>query len=395
MTGQRGSSLQGAVDWTKFAKPEDVPEWISKAYADTYQGPHDEAAADRGPVDGPTAAAAVTPALLAAHYRLGSHRPAGESRVAIYPLDDPAGFGPALQVVTDNGAMLMDSVTVLLHRLGVAYAAILNPVFQVRRNADGDLLSVEPTTSDSGAIDETWIHVQLSPSVDPAALQEAERLLPGVLADVRRVAADSAAMLAILNDLANDVETNAGGRYPGPDSGDVATLLRWLADGHFTLLGYQRCPVRNGRVSGDEATTSLGVLRRRKGSRPRLTDDTELLALAQTDVASYLRFGAYPYVIAVRENVDGSVFEHRLDRPVHGRRHERRRPGDSDHFAQGPRGARVGRPRRRPSGTTGARRHPDRAALGAFRAQRRAAVGDGQSCGGSRIGAPSTAVLAR
>src|ERR1700737_1484288 len=312
MTGQRGSSVQGAVDWTKFAKPEDVPEWISKAYADTHQGPHDEAAADSGPFGGPTAAAAVTPALLAAHYRLGRHRPAGESRVAIYPLDDPAGFGPALQVVTDNGAMLMDSGTVLLHRLGVAYAAILTPVFQVRRNADGDLLGVEPTTSDSGAIDETWIHIQLSPSVDPTALREAERLLPGVLADVRRVAADSAAMLAILNDLANDVETNAGGRYPGPDSGDVATLLRWLADGHFTLLGYQRCPVRNGRVSGDEATTSLGVLRRRKRSRPRLTDDTELLAVAQTDVASYLRFGAYPYVLAVRENVDGSVFEHRL-----------------------------------------------------------------------------------
>ena len=53
-------------------------------------------------------------------------------------------------------------------------------------------------------------------------------------------------------DLANDVETNAGGRYAGPDSGDVATLLRWLAEGHFTLLGYQRCPVRDGRVSGEE-----------------------------------------------------------------------------------------------------------------------------------------------
>jgi glutamate dehydrogenase len=316
MTGHRGStSLQGAVDWTKFAKPEDIPEWIAKAYADSYQGPHGDEPAESGqsgPTHGPTAAAAVTPALLAAQYRLGQHRPAGESRVAIYPLDDPAGFGPALQVVTDNGAMLMDSITVLLHRIGVAYAAIMNPVFQVRRNTDGDLQSVEPATSDGSGIDETWIHVQLSPSVDRNALQEAERLLPGVLANVRQVAADSAAMIAILNDLANDVESNAKGRYPGADSGEVATLLRWLADGHFTLLGYQRCPVHDGRVSGDAATTSLGVLRRRKGSRPRLTDDTELLALAQTDVASYLRFGAYPYVVAVRENVDGSVFEHRL-----------------------------------------------------------------------------------
>ena len=99
MTGHRGSTgLQGAVDWTKFAQPQDVPDWISKAYADTYQGPHDDQPVhDRGSGVGPTAAAAVTPALLAAHYRLGLHRPTGESRVAVYPSDDPGGFGPALQ----------------------------------------------------------------------------------------------------------------------------------------------------------------------------------------------------------------------------------------------------------------------------------------------------------
>ena len=302
-----------ALNWAKFTDSHDIPEWISKAYADSYQGPHDdEAGADSGSAPESLTAPAVTPALLSAHYRLGSHRPAGESRVAVYPHDDPSGFGPALQVVTDDGAMLMDSVTVLLHRLGVAYLAIMNPVFHVRRDGDGDLLAVGPTDSGGDGIDETWIHVQLVPSVDRTALHEAERLLPGVLADLRRVAADSTAMIAVLNELAHDVETNANGHYPGADNGDVATLLRWLADGHFTLLGYQRCPVHDGRVSGDAATTSLGVLRHRKGSRPRLTEDHELLALAQTDVASYLRFGAYPYVFAVREDADGSVFEHRL-----------------------------------------------------------------------------------
>ena len=90
-----GPSVQGPVDWTTFAKPEDIPEWVCKAYADTYQGPHnDDVAADRRSAGGRTAAAAVTPALLAAHYRLGLHRTAGESRVATYPPDDPAGFGP-------------------------------------------------------------------------------------------------------------------------------------------------------------------------------------------------------------------------------------------------------------------------------------------------------------
>ncbi|MGA9488982.1 MAG: NAD-glutamate dehydrogenase domain-containing protein, partial [Mycobacterium sp.] len=300
MTVNPSSRSTAPQDWAKFTGTDDVPDWIFTAYADTYQGPHDDEAN------------AVTPALLSAHYRLGQQRPAGESRVAVYPPDDPGGFGPALQVVTDDGAMLMDSITVLLHRLGVAYTAIMNPVFHVRRDDAGELIGVDPHTSDDGGIDETWIHVQLSPSVNRNALHETERLLPGVLADLRRVAADSTAMIGILEDLADDVETNANGHYPGDDNGDVATLLRWLADGHFALLGYQRCPVRDGRVSGDAATTSLGVLRRRKSSRPRLTEDTELLALAQTDVASYLRFGAYPYVFAVRENADGGVYEHRL-----------------------------------------------------------------------------------
>ncbi|WP_343574039.1 NAD-glutamate dehydrogenase [Mycobacterium sp.] len=297
-----------AYAWTTFTDSGEIPTWISNAYSDSYQGPHqDDAHAEPEPASAPV----LTPALLGAQYRLGLHRRAGESRVAVYSPDDPGGFGPALHVVTDDGAMLMDSVTVLLHRLGVAYAAIMNPVFQVSRDGAGDLLAVAPKDSGDG-VDETWIHVQLAPSVDRDALHEAERLLPRVLADLRRVAADATAMISALNDLADDVESDANGHYPGADNADVATLLRWLSAGNFTLLGYQRCPVRDGRVSGDAATASLGVLRRRKASRPRLTLDNELLALAQTDVASYLRFGAYPYVFAVRENADGDIFEHRL-----------------------------------------------------------------------------------
>ena len=69
--------------------------------------------------------------------------------------------------------------------------------------------------------------------------------------------------------------------------------------------------MHDGQVSGD-GTPGLGVLRTRTGSRPRLTDDDKLLVLAQSAVGSYLRYGAYPYAIAVREYVDGAVIEHRF-----------------------------------------------------------------------------------
>jgi hypothetical protein len=94
----------------------------------------------------------------------------------------------------------------------------MNPVFHVRRDGAGDLLAVGPKDSGGDGIDETWIHVQLVPSVDRNAFHEAERLLPGVLADLRRVAADSTAMIAVLDELAHDVETNANGHYPGADT---------------------------------------------------------------------------------------------------------------------------------------------------------------------------------
>ncbi len=305
---------QDLKPWTTFTRGEDIPDWLSNAYIESYRGPqgNEPGAAETGPVDLTVPAAVVTPAMLSAHYRLGQHRPAGGSCVAVYPADDPAGFGPALQVVTDHGGMLMDSVTVLLHRLGVGYAAIMTPVFEVTRSPTGDLLSIEPKPPGASQyVGEAWIHVQLLPSVDSKALTEVEQLLPKVLADVQQVARDATALIATLSDLAGAVEANAHGHFSAPDREDVAALLRWLGNGNFLLLGYQRCRVHDSLVSGD-GSPGLGVLRTRTGSRPRLTDDDKLLVLAQSVVGSYLRYGAYPYVIAVREYIDDGVIEHRF-----------------------------------------------------------------------------------
>ncbi|BBX74373.1 NAD-glutamate dehydrogenase [Mycobacterium shinjukuense] len=305
MTIDRGAK-QDVQAWTTFTDTEGIPGWVCKAYADSWRGPRDDETPD-------SAASLITPALLGAHCRLGQHRPAGESRVAVYSADDPAGFGPALQVVAEHGNMLMDSVTVLLHRLGVGYTAMMTPVFEVRRGSTGDLLRVEPKADDrSPYAGEAWIHVQLSPSVDRKALAEVERLLPKVLADVQRVATDAAAMITTLSELAEVVDSDPEGHYRAPDRQEVAALLRWLGDGNFLLLGYQPCRVDDGQVIG-EGSSGLGVLRGRTGSRPRLTDDSKLLVLAQARVGSYLRYGAYPYAIAIREYVDGdSVVEHRF-----------------------------------------------------------------------------------
>jgi glutamate dehydrogenase len=290
---------------------------LARAYIATYQGPHGDAPiadAITGPVDMSAAGKLMSPNLLAAHYRLGRRRHPGETLVAVYPSGDPGGFGPSIQIVTDHATLLMDSVTVLLHRIGVAYKAIMNPILRVRRDNDGELIDIQPAAEADNSresIDEAWIHVQLSGRVDPAAVQEVRDLLPRVLADARQVAIDSRALTGTLLGLANELDTDPEGRFPGDDRKDVAALLRWLADGHFVLVGYQRCPVQGGDASVD-MSSRLGILKFRDDILPQLTENDDLLVLAQATIPSFLRYGAYPYIVVIREHPGHQAVEHRF-----------------------------------------------------------------------------------
>ena len=114
MTGE--SRRSSPVDWTQLSP--DLTEKLQHAYLGTFRGPHGDAphtdvdSADTGALKKPVGADTALTALLAAHYRLAQHRPVGETRVAVHAADAPDGFGPALQIVTDDSEMLMDSVTV-------------------------------------------------------------------------------------------------------------------------------------------------------------------------------------------------------------------------------------------------------------------------------------------
>ncbi|WP_083666371.1 NAD-glutamate dehydrogenase [Mycobacterium sp. NS-7484] len=306
---------QEISDRDRRQPPPDAVHRLSVAFRSTYRapsgdgsgmvatGPQPVGAADRPVSD-------LSDALVAAHLQLGSDRAPGETKVSVYPGDDDSG--PALQIVTEQAAMLVDSVTVLLHRHGVAYPAIMNPVLRVRRGADGELVDFRPAAEATGSdgVDECWILVPVSGAADGPALTEVVRLLPGVLADARQIGLDSAAMGAALHGLANDVATDVEGRFPNTDRRDVAALLRWLSDGHFVLLGYQQCGIDDGKAVVDPASR-LGVLKLREDVLPPLTAEDDLMVLAQATLPSYVRYGANPYIVVVREG-GARVLEHRF-----------------------------------------------------------------------------------
>ncbi|RWA16155.1 NAD-glutamate dehydrogenase [Mycolicibacterium brumae] len=282
---------------------------LAASYRRTYRGSQDDGAGANGSNG---ADRNLTPdSLLAAQLKLGQRRRTGQTVVAVQRgKGGKGGDGPALQVITDAGPMVLDSLTVLLHRLGVAYTATMNPTMRVRRGPDGELLELNPVeTATIG--DEVWIHVQLAPTVSRQALAEAGEKIPGVLADAYQVGLDTEAMQKAMLGLSADIAFDDGSRFPGDDRADVAALLRWLADGHFVLLGYQRCPVRDGVASVD-AASRLGTVRLHTEVLPQLSTHDDLLMLAHATVPSYLRYGAYPYIVVVRERSGEDFIEHRF-----------------------------------------------------------------------------------
>lgn len=307
MTAKPGAVPGQAISDRDRRQPaDDVIHRLAVALLSTYRAPQADGSGitATGPQAAGPAERLVSDPTVAAHFQLGSRRAPGETKVGVYPGD--ADSGPALQIVTEQAAMLVDSVTVLLHRHGIAYPAIMNPVFRVRRDAGGELLDFQPAAEAAGGdgVDECWILVPVSQAADGPALTEVVRLLPGILAEARQIGLDSAAMGAALHALANDVATDVDGRFPSTDRRDVAALLRWLSDGHFVLLGYQQCAIDGGKASVDPASR-LGVLKLHDDVLPPLTADDDLMVLAQATMPSYLRYGANPYIVVVRESSGG------------------------------------------------------------------------------------------
>ena len=229
------------------------------------------------------------------HLQLGAMRQPGQANVRLHVPDSDGATtsaGLALQIVTDDMPLLVESVVSQLSRLGVDVNEIVHPILSVSRDANGKLLNVGPGNGRTtpGTVPESWMHLQLNPVVPDAVRDTIEAAISRVLTDVREVVEDTEAMRENQTAVAHTLENAAIEREgtAAAELHDAADLLRWLADGHYTLLGYRRYTVTRSSDGAVKATpeegSGLGVLRQnRQGVSDSWTldDHTELVTLTQ------------------------------------------------------------------------------------------------------------------
>jgi glutamate dehydrogenase len=234
---------------------------------------------------GPTRLAAVA----AEQARFAARRPQGRALVRVRR-GEAAACQPArdvIDIVTDDMPFLVDSLTMELARHETTTHLIVHPQLRVSRDVTGALREAAGLVDGGGSahdeIAESWTHIEITrlPEGASAGLQaDLER----VLGDVRVAVEDWPRMQARAVQLAEQLAlvpavvgatvagaTAGAGTEAGDESrAEVEALLRWLADGHFTFLGYREYDLEEGPAGlalRVVAGTGLGILRHdRQGS---------------------------------------------------------------------------------------------------------------------------------
>ncbi|HYN92257.1 MAG TPA: NAD-glutamate dehydrogenase [Pilimelia sp.] len=202
------------------------------------------------------------------HRELAGQRVPGELRLRI---SEPARdeFHTVIEIVTDDMPFLVDSVTALLAAHHLDVRLLVHPLVVVRREPLGRLTEVaaevEPDDAIAGDLVESWIRIEIDPVRDPVAREQLRRELHRVLTDVREAVEDWPKMRERARTLADELIAGTGSPAPAKDITDSVELLRWLADDHFTFLGYREYRLADG--SGGEKLlaavlgSGLGILR--------------------------------------------------------------------------------------------------------------------------------------
>ncbi|MFI1965953.1 NAD-glutamate dehydrogenase [Streptomyces pathocidini] len=255
--------------------PESLTAYLQRYYLHT--APED--LADRDPVD-------ILGAALS-HYRLAESRPQGTANVRVHtPTVEENGWTcshSVVEVVTDDMPFLVDSVTNELSRQGRGIHVVIHPQVVVRRDLTGKLIEVLSDVRRGGAdglphdaLTESWMHVEIDRETDRGDLKQITADLLRVLSDVREAVEDWEKMRDAATRLAEGLIGEPHPQdLPREEVEEARELLRWLADDHFTFIGYREYQLTTEPTNGDEEDvltavpgTGLGILR----SDPSHTD---------------------------------------------------------------------------------------------------------------------------
>ena len=231
-----------------------------------------------------------------------------------YERDGWSSIHTIVQIAHPNMPFITDSVLMELSRHGLITHHLQNMVFAAVRDAEGNLLHIDPQASEARA--EVMIYAEID-RLEEDRLAPLAAQLDSILKDVRAAVGDFPAMKARIHAIAAALKT-APPPLSAEEVEESVAFLEWLEQGSFTFLGYREFDFSGGTIR-QVPDSALGILRNREPSTERLLaeqpDETRafllertLLAFSKSGTRSQVHRPAYPDYIAVKRfNAAGEV----------------------------------------------------------------------------------------
>ncbi len=248
------------------------------------------------------------------HLEFAAKRRKGQALVRIFNANEKEhGYTSAftfVEMVNDDMPFLVDSVAAAINRHSRAVHITVHPIISIKRDRKGQVSAITGP-EDEDACSESFVRFAIDRESDAGELKLLRQEINKVLRDVRLAVRDWAQMRERMYETRDMLENGPRGVDPLLRTESQA-LLDWLADDHFTFLGFReyRLSKKGKRVFLNAVQgTGLGVLSRDdRGTRTveltaemrRLTRTRDWLILTKANSRSTVHRPAFLDYIGVK-----------------------------------------------------------------------------------------------
>jgi glutamate dehydrogenase len=221
------------------------------------------------------------------HLEFGATRKRGQSLVRIYnPTEKVHGYTSRytfVEMVNDDMPFLVNSITAAINRHKLGVHITVHPIIRIRRDGSGKLQGIAHTDGKQGQL-ESYIRFAIDRETDPQVLELLQQEIRQVLSDIKLAVRDWKEMVAKMIE-ARDLLEFGPKRADEQLRDESRAFLQWLADEHFTFLGYREYKIsRRGKKSllKPVPASGLGLLSRNEnGEAIELTEEMQRIGNAR------------------------------------------------------------------------------------------------------------------
>lgn len=269
-------------------------------------------------------AAAVRAQIAHSFFEFVQEKSADEPKLRVFnPSDESHGWSShhtIIEIVNNDGPFLVDSVVLALSAMGISAQLIVHPVMFVERDNKGRISSLQ---REGGARvkAESLMHVEVDFQRQAPQLERIEKAIRAGLDELHYAVRDWKPMVAAAREIASELSSTHADMSPD-EVEELSAFLNWLADDHFTFLGYREYVISDqgaDRVLRSVGESGLGIMHadRREAPVRSLKDlargadqrnRSEPIIITKTNALSRVhRQGYMDYISVLYFGADGRV----------------------------------------------------------------------------------------